>query len=864
MRTRASFGSGTPRTSAIWPRAVQWSLIAFLAVAGLLGLGWLLGTAAPKFRGSITGPLEKTLRSGIVSAIVAAALAVVLLWAVRRVYLCWLTYRPGPICVLPFTPGDGDDLKPLTESLTLRFRQTLSGLYLDAQASSQPAASEASDFASLVGAASLDPKQAFASAMALIRAAAPTHAYEVSGVLRQRDEAPRYGIAIQVLVRPKNARVLELCWEPTWERAIERAANTAAAFILPQTARCRLAPWRTWRHYVMAPRVLDAYERASACVEKRRYEEALGLFREALEEDPMNLDIRLRMGMVQEQLGLFMDAFDTYVAMEAIQLAPQATAAHGRSRMHSLGARERTRQRTAEVALYRRAVLLGGGQVAEQWLRWQEDAHGPRTARDRQREVLRRRLEPWFKDLSRPEFPAENPLEVLPVYDNEQLRDKTARLKAYLADVALEDLEHLETRAWKGAAWRFRSTPLSSAAVATSKECVKLRGRIARGEKTEIEGLTNDLEGALGKKGGRTWEAQYNAGCLYAIALGELDPAPSVSGGNGVPDEIEIVAEQVVLTDKGILVEEVVRTEHMSQIPEPSEVERVAEGREAGAARQDLIDAAMRHLKIAIRSTDSGYVANRAPWLLREDPDLTALRRVPEFKWLEANYFVRDHREGQDAPEDRHRAALREHTKQLCAGYAQRLEELWHHRADDAKTVDVHDAGHWWGRELEAWQLIAELAVEYMDWETRLRAIDKLRSWAQEAGIQPLEIPYPPPRHWSPDATDSEARIGLPADVVRKDGPLMEHLVTVDDKLRRVDRRGERLMPQQFAHVARCQAALWQTLREDIEPRRLGGKAAGDISVESDLGNVLHDFRAAQGERAALMTADQGAQSSAV
>jgi hypothetical protein len=798
MRGPASSRSGTPRTSPIWPRALLWSLITVAAGAALVGLGWLLGTTEPKFRGSFIRPLEHTLRSPIVSAVAAAALTVLLLWAVRRIYLCALTYGPGPISVSDFSAGE-QELEPLIAPLTLRFRQALTGLYLDAQATSQPAAADATEFAGLVGQLSIDPKQAFASLVTLIRAAAPTHAYEVQGVLRKRKEEPSYGVALQVLIRPKDASALELCWEPTWERAVERAANTAAAFILPQTRRCRLSPWRAWRRYMMPGRLLDAYERASARVEARRYEEALGLFREALEEDPMNLDIRLRMGMVQEQLGLSMDALDTYVAMDTIQKPPD----HPPLRQRLPSRVKRARRRTANVARYRRSVLLGGGEVALQWMRWQEGER--ETARDLQRRMLRRRLRPWL-DEKWPTGTVQRNLDIDRQLADDDFKTRTAEMQFDLAGIALADLERLRWRAWY---WRRK--PLSAAAISTSHECVRLRRELVKalhpdcattvlGPPPSVKDLEKRLRGALRRRGQRSWEARYNGACLYAIALSGAD---CISG-------------------------------------------------DAAAVRRQLVENAMAELHKAIRCTDSGYVANRAPWLLVEDPDLNALRPEDAFRRLESHYFLRDHKEGETQIEDRHKAALREHTKKLCAGYAGRLEELWHYRADEASTVDIHVAGRWWGREREAWQLIAALAVEYMDWQTRLQAIDKLRSWAQEAGIEPLEIPYPPPRDWSPDPDESVRQIGLPAGVIEQ-GVLIDHLRNVDNRLRDVDRCGERLPPEQFAHVARCQAALWQTVREDVDPPRFKGDPEQLRNLVEDLEEVIKRFGEAESGLAALM-----------
>ena len=54
------------------------------------------------------------------------------------------------------------------------------------------------------GATALDARNPLATLIGLLRAAKPTHAYEVRGVLMERAQIPRYGVAVRVLRLPSD------------------------------------------------------------------------------------------------------------------------------------------------------------------------------------------------------------------------------------------------------------------------------------------------------------------------------------------------------------------------------------------------------------------------------------------------------------------------------------------------------------------------------------------------------------------------------------------------------------------------------------------------------------------------------------
>jgi hypothetical protein len=98
----------------------------------------------------------------------------------------------------------------------------------------------------------------------------------------------------------------------------------------------------------------------------------------------------------------------------------------------------------------------------------------------------------------------------------------------------------------------------------------------------------------------------------------------------------------------------------------------------------------------------------------------------------------------------------------------------------------------------------------------------------------------------------AEERIRKAANVAT-DGQLSNHLRVVDKQLWEIDRCGESLRHEQFAHVARCQATLWQTVREDIDPPAFEDDTRTDEKLVDHLDHVLARFREAPRGRATLM-----------
>ena len=171
--------------------------------------------------------------------------------------------------------------------------------------------------------------------------------------------------------------------------ALRKAADEATAMILPQTRLCR-APWGAWRGHVLPPGLLHAFEEGARLERERRYDEALATYWRAVELDPLNMVLRLRVGQLQERLGLYLDALATYWGMSVTSQPPRpANPLRGRR-----GRLERDRALLS--ARYRRNVLLGGRVLAKQWMHSRRGVRPNR--RDEQRKHLRRCLRPLLQE----------------------------------------------------------------------------------------------------------------------------------------------------------------------------------------------------------------------------------------------------------------------------------------------------------------------------------------------------------------------------------------------------------------------------------------------------------------------------------
>lgn len=739
-----------PRT----PAVLMWSAVAAGTVAIVAWVGYVTGSH----------PSSVVAKPAVAAAIVTAAL-LHLAWCVRHLILHWLAWWPGRIEVATFAAGT-----PLTdvdlEQRTLFFRRRLMTLHLQAPAPAVGAAPEG-DFLDVLGRNGMDGGK-LAWLVSLLRAAKPAHAYEVRGVLLERQERPRYGVAVQVVRMPSSGTPPATVWGETWEAALRQAADEATAVILPQTRRCR-SPWGVWAGYAMPQGLLHAYEEGARFEQERRYDEALDAYWRAVEHDPLNMVLRLRIGQLQERLGLYLDALATYLGMDATS-SPAGARTGG-----LIGGRHgrRERREALQAARYRRNVLLGGRVLAKQWHAVAESKRP--TRRDEQRRMLRNCLRPPLQErLSFEPERARWALEETGEIDEERF----LALRELFAVHALEDCRALREQLRRRR--RLGRTRPSRATIELTELCIELRlawvlaqsGRPAMAWPPGPEEIDRRIA-AIGRRGLRHWHEHYNAACAYALPL--LD----------------------------------------RNIEDPGH-------------RTALAKRAVASLENAVAHADSAYIAGRRDWLLSEDPDLKGLRGAHEFERFELLYLPSDGITPR-RPRNVQQLESSRYVRDLLVATARLRQATWRtRRAAAGAGPDIVQVREWFDEERSAWEGVRDVATHYRHARTRFTFVRALRTHADRYGLTGAEVPFPrydaaPVASRDDDeptcedacalaVRQTDRRLERVARLLR--GPLPAELALWDARLRDMDACGQTPSPETLLHACERQGALWQRLGE--------------------------------------------------
>jgi tetratricopeptide (TPR) repeat protein len=316
--------------------------------------------------GSITA-LDFPLLSKAPDVVLVVTLFAASLMAIRYFALRWRARTPrvqlsSVIQAMPEdggSDGDGRDNPtskqvdaPWVESL---LREELSALRLG-MAETLPEASSGAPLMEIVEGIGkgIGDKSTLGSALGkLYRAVVPEAAYEVSATVRPRDA--RHGsISVQVVDRTRRhpTRVCSSEDSLAWNEAARKAAAGVAGALYPQVADRHKGPWTLWREPVPAE-LVALNDEASKLENRSDLAQALDAYHEALDQDPLNSHLRIKIAMLHERLKRDLDAWATYRAI-----------ADERHRRCWKGADRRVRL----LALYRLAILLANAQLASRWL----------------------------------------------------------------------------------------------------------------------------------------------------------------------------------------------------------------------------------------------------------------------------------------------------------------------------------------------------------------------------------------------------------------------------------------------------------------------------------------------------------------
>ena len=718
----------------------RWRAALVLPVATLIAFGVVLGYGpdgpACTHAHPCSGPrgwnqpfrgLAEVAARPAVALPIAFFLLICAAWCLRRATLARLAWRGAGIVVPEFREGT-----ILTgyraAQLTALFRERLAVLRLES-ASPAPGAAPEGTFVDVIGTPDVTAGNIVGPLLRLLRAAAPTRSIELQVVARERGEAPRFGLTVQIVQVPSQPAPVVEVWGKSWEAAITLAADEATSAILPRCRLCR-GPWAGWRGYVMPGGLLNAYEEAGRLEQEARFDEAMGRYREALTLDPTNVTLRLRLGQLEEKAGLVLAALASYLEILGLSRPGARNMPRG---VYRRSARLEW-ERAVLLAKYRALVLLGEGSIVEQW-NGVSDAEV--TERIFNRDTLHKNFDTRLRPLA--ERPRGDPAADAICRGVVKLigRGERDSIKAARADLthdqALAKRLELASEARQAAVelrrslfpvrWRPRDKPLTRRNLALARECIALRIEMMEGRDVYPRTLRDHINAAGAGLGWRpwrwrsVWHEHYNAACLYAISLIE-----SLRAGAG----------------------------------------------ELRAERSDVVRAAVQRLELAVRTRDAEFVASWRDWVVSADPDLLFLRRETEFRAFEAMYLPpRDLSRPVDwsHPTYPHRLAECRYACRLLAGVAARRHHSWHTRELAARgdpQPDWHDVRQWGEEDCDLLERVGAVARGEYDWRARL-ALLKRANELTDAG--PMQTRF---QLYEQDPIDAKTISAAPGDTRQK------------------------------------------------------------------------------------------------
>jgi tetratricopeptide (TPR) repeat protein len=688
-------------------------------------------------------PIALTITRGAVAGPLVFALLLALAWTTRRALLARLVWRGARILVPMFEEGSKLSTTS-TAQLTALFRERLVLLRLQSAAPSPGAAAEGAFLDVLsAGAPSND---VFSTLLRLLRAAVPSHAIEVQGVVRERSQEPKYGVTVQVSQRPSQTSPVIVVWASSWTRATREAADGATAAILPRTRLCK-GPWATWRGYRMPPQLLTAYEDAAEYEQDRCFDEALDRYWEALRLDPMNLTVRLHLGQLQEKVGHPLAALTNYQRILAFGNPG------GENLPRGLFARRARREweRALILAKYRAIVLLAEGSIVLEWSRVRPrgapaEDDPTKVKKDFEKlEQLREEFEKVLKPLAGTE--RHDPAAELISHATRELLEaercltsegevKLRRKLMACVFKAAEDLKLSLSRT----ELRPSSRPLTRRTVALTQMCIERRCELLGTrpfDDASYAQLNREIRWAGSRPGPLLgwwpsflrrwqWHEHYSAACAYAIPL------------------------------------------------DRDTIEKTLRGKIARRAVQ--------RLERAITSRDGEFVETWQDWILSEDPDLDGLRKEPAFRAFQTMYFptsgpVRVEEDRNARPH--RRLTESRYTRDLLAEIAQRRHHAWHARAQEQS--DTHHMRDWCDEERDIWRLLRDVAATREDWRVRQLLVKRINQL--HSGEDPIAVRFIGPEEYPAALRGSENDSAWLASADKH----MDHLVDLLDQAKRAE-----------------------------------------------------------------------------
>jgi len=705
---------------------------------------------------------------------VLAVIAIVVLLRLLRNALLFWRGRTSRVQVSSFAWASSDSAHQEAPWVTSLFREQLAALRLDPLDPLPDRAPGAPLVEIVEGVGQGVGRDIGAAAGRLYKAIVPDSAYEVWGSLRPRDEKGGR-ISIQLIERRRGNRTLlnVVLDEATWEAGAREAAMAVAGALYPRVRKKDRGAWALWKKNV--PRELvKAYHDALGYEATNRLEYALAAFHRALDLDPLNPNLRLKIAMLQERLELDLDAWVTYEAI-VDESNPQAWRGPNR--------------RVYLLALYRLAILLTNRRTAAQWVKGDDVPTGDGDRRSDERHQRREELRMVLKrnplfETHRLQLPHKLPenftwavhslisrapstllIRVLRRIDAEagaksvlepfmqvgaNRAERKQRLEAALQILGLRRLEELESALRIGiprrGTWReswirrpglrraFRPE-FSLAAVKTSKLLVRVR--IATSLEKRLDGCPQESSAAANRL---SWFKEIRAGHRKLVkrwpfpAPGWRRPGRWLTFRRPLAnrrDDAWQLHYNAACTAASALGDDSPGRRYAKEEEAGTWARELEEGGAppnvdlnplpAGTSIEQIAHTAIEELEEYAYLAGSSRVAAQADWVAFDDPDLSGLRGQSIFRLWASHHLPRSFSPGEAV----RKADVKRFTVRVMCEGACLFAVTWRERAA-APRPPAREVVEWWQAEAEIWRALGRACREHLSWEERLRWLRSL------------------------------------------------------------------------------------------------------------------------------------------
>jgi hypothetical protein len=758
----------------------------------------------------------------LIPDIAVLVLAAIVACLTRKVLLIVNAARARTVEIMPQGAIPGDVLAS--------FREALTSVYLSSP-STVPGQSAPQDFLSDVREVAT-AQTTWGVVLLALAAVFRIRAYRVSCTARENSPDGLKSLTVEVTSGvSKDVQVTTVCDE-AWDDVVRRAACHVAAYVLPRTWQARQPPWTPWRRRQLDPDLFYQFHEARRLARAGRLEESLSHFDRATALDPLNPYIRIEKATVLDELGLYIDAFVTYVDVVTTEswydrpLWDRYRDLFADRDGWDAPPRRRERSPNGRAALqlarYRVVCSLAASQrLAQQWHRhaWPGSekggsAKGRPDQPERDREacrviaMLRPLLGAFYKKmLERYGVPSQMQKAVLNEASEAWLR-RVMQFAALLeADQLEQDYTVRHLRRWHRrlliSQSAIRILPVWSAIqfryveIAQEKagEPLDGPGTLPLGSRLPLRlpeirgrGVFSRRRRGVNPLDDEEWPPSVDAikACVrWALGrrsarLGWLEHYNA-----GCTFAVAMLTPELYRGRDGRLHCEVPLTKN------------------AAVRHGKLIRLAISELTQAVTATDSQF-AGVSPWLRRGDQDLNDLRVTESYATF-VDRYLSPGASWPPVPPNVARLTMSAHDLLLVQRMGKLRQARWEARAQGADSVAWADLAE----EAEWWEHLREYCLNYRDWRTRLRFVTLGRASCPPGTSFGAAIPalqtdtgWLDQNPWPPDATTPPSPELVRATGISDDNSAVRH---AQGWLRRSD------------HLDRCAQDLIQSRNDALD-----------------------------------------------